>query len=275
MTRHLLIEPKVDKRFLPLRCPLAFATVAFCIRRSVRKAWWCGCSVLPVHGVMTLGTDGGAPISTSQSDDLKRRLRRTMRARRAALSQAERHRYSAQITAYACDLPMYRASVTVMVYMALEREVQTTALIAHARRHHKRVVVPVVTPEGLLAVLCPTEASGFRPGPFGILEPCDLSAAVSPDEIDMVFVPGVGFDAKGVRLGYGGGYYDRFLHTLPAHTHFGGLAFHCQLVPSIPRLPHDICMPFVVTEQGVFTYDTVTAPCGHTPATGRDKGEDR
>lgn len=181
------------------------------------------------------------------------------------MSHAERQRYSAKITSYACDLPMYRASETVMLYMALAHEVQTAALIAHARRHRKRVIVPVVTPDGLLAVVCPTEASHFRPGPFGILEPRDLSAVVPPTEIDIVFVPGMGFDAKGVRLGYGGGYYDRFLRLLPAHTHFGGLAFHVQIVPSIPRLPHDICMPFVVTEQGVLTCDTKALPCEHTP----------
>jgi 5-formyltetrahydrofolate cyclo-ligase len=209
---------------------------------------------------------GDIPISTLQSREIKRRLRRSLKARRSAMSQAERQRYSAMITSYVCDLPMYRASETVMLYMALADEVQTTSLIAHARRHHKRVVVPVVTPNGLLAVVCPTEASHFRPGPFGILEPRDLSAVVPLTEIDSVFVPGIGFDAKGVRLGYGGGYYDRFLRLLPAHTHFGGLAFHVQIVPSIPRLSHDICMPFVVTEQGVRTYDTTAAPCENTPA---------
>jgi len=189
-----------------------------------------------------------------------------LKARRAAIPPAERHRHSAAITAYVCELPLYRASETVMLYMALAHEVQTTTLIAHARRHHKRVIVPVVTSDGLVTVVCPTEASHFHPGPFGILEPRDLSVVVSPSEIDLVLVPGVGFDTRGARLGYGGGYYDRFLRLLSARTHFGGLAFHAQIVPSIPRLPHDVCMPFVVTEQGVLTCDMVPAPCQHTPA---------
>jgi 5-formyltetrahydrofolate cyclo-ligase len=189
-----------------------------------------------------------------------------LNARRAALPLAERHHYSAVITAYVCDLPIYRASQTVMLYLALAHEVQTTDLIAHARRQHKRVIIPVVTPDGLLTVECPTEASHFRPGPFGILEPRDRSAVVPPGEIDLVLVPGVGFDTQGVRLGYGGGYYDRFLGLLTAHTSFGGLAFHTQIVPSIPRLPHDICMPFVVTERGVLTCDTVETPRDDTPA---------
>lgn len=196
---------------------------------------------------------GDVPISILQSHDIKRRLRRLLKAQRAALPETERQRNSAVITSHVCDLPLYRASETVMLYMALPHEVQTAVLIAHARQHHKRVIVPVVTPEGLQAVVCPTEAAHFRPGPFGIPEPRDLSAVVPLTEIDIVLVPGVGFDAQGVRLGYGGGYYDRFLRLLATHTYFGGLAFHTQIVPSIPRLPHDICMPFVVTEQGVLT----------------------
>lgn len=217
-------------------------------------------------GRWRLAPVGDIPISTTQNHDIKRRLRRLLKARRSALPEAERHRYSALITAHVCDLPMYRTSHTVMLYMALSHEVETAALIAHARHHHKRVIVPVVTPDGLLAVACPTETSHFRPGPFGILEPRDLSAVVPPTEIDIVFVPGVGFDTHGMRLGYGGGYYDRFLRLLSADAHFGGLAFHTQIVPSIPRLPHDIRMLFVVTEQGLLTYDMPETPCGHTPA---------
>ncbi len=161
---------------------------------------------------------------------------------------------------------MYRASDTVMLYMALSHEVQTAALITHARRHDKRVLIPLVTPTGLSAVVCPTEAAHFRCGPFGILEPRDASAAVPPAEIDLVLVPGVGFDVAGTRLGYGGGYYDRFLRLLPACAHVCGLAFHTQILPSIPQLPHDIRMPMVVTEQGIHTYNTVRPPIADTPA---------
>ncbi len=210
---------------------------------------------------------GDIPISTLQSQDRKRCLRRLLKARRDALSQADRLRYSAMITAYVCDLPMYRASGTVMLYMALSHEVQTAALIAHARRHDKRVLIPTVAPGGLLAMVCPTEDAHFRRGPYGILEPRDTSAVVPPTEIDLVLVPGVGFDAQGTRLGYGGGYYDRLLRLLPAHAHFCGLAFHTQILPFIPQLPHDIRMPMVVTEQGIHAYNTVRPLIADTPAT--------
>jgi 5-formyltetrahydrofolate cyclo-ligase len=170
--------------------------------------------------------------------------------RRALLSPAQIGLYSAAITAQVCSMPAFSASQTVMAYIALPQEVQTADLIEYARRHHKRVVVPVVTAQGLLAVECPSQPRDFRRGAYGILEPRDRSAIVPPAEIAWVLVPGVGFDPEGNRLGYGAGYYDRFLNELPATAVYGGIAFHLQMVSHIPSLSHDVPMQFVVTEQG-------------------------
>jgi len=147
-------------------------------------------------------------------------------------------------------MPAFSTSQTVMAYMALPQEVQTADLITHARRHHKRVAVPVVTAQGLLAVECPSQPGDFQRGVYGILEPRDQSAIVPPAEIACVLVPGVGFDPYGNRLGYGAGYYDRFLNQLPATAVYGGVAFHLQMVSHIPSMAHDVPMQFVVTEQG-------------------------
>lgn len=150
-----------------------------------------------------------------------------------------------------------------MVYMALQQEVQTAAIAATARQQQKRVVLPVIRDRLLRVVDCPAEATQLRPGPHGILEPSETYTLVPPAEIDCVLVPGVGFDASGGRLGFGQGYYDRFLCQLPSTTSYGGLAFHIQMVPWVPRLAHDICMHFMVTEQGA-------KPCRHTLPQGRD-----
>jgi 5-formyltetrahydrofolate cyclo-ligase len=154
-------------------------------------------------------------------------------------------------------MPIFQTSQTIMVYMALSHEVQTAALIAAARQHQKRIVIPVVKGRELVVVVCPTEAVQLQPGPYGILEPREVHPSVPPREIDCVFVPGVGFDVRGARLGFGQGYYDRFLSQLPSTTAYGGLAFHLQIVPCVPHMAHDVRMQFVVTEQGVI-------PCRHT-----------
>jgi 5-formyltetrahydrofolate cyclo-ligase len=172
-------------------------------------------------------------------------------------------------------MPIFQVSQTIMVYMALSHEVQTTAMITAARQHQKRVVIPVVRGRELVVAVCPTEAAHLQPGPYGILEPCEVYTIVPPQEIDCIFVPGVGFDVRGARLGFGQGYYDRFLRQLPSTTAYGGLAFHVQIVPCVPHMEHDVRMQFVVTEQGVI-------PCRHTLSygpprwtVGQDEGEER
>jgi 5-formyltetrahydrofolate cyclo-ligase len=150
-----------------------------------------------------------------------------------------------------------------MVYMALPYEVQTAAIVATAQQQQKRVVLPVIRDRLLVVVDYPAETVQLRPGPHGILEPSETHTIVSPAEIDCVLVPGVGFDASGGRLGFGQGYYDRFLSQLPSTASYVGLAFHIQMVPWVPRLWHDVRMHFMVTEQGV-------KPCKHTLPQGRD-----
>lgn len=158
---------------------------------------------------------------------------------------------SAAIAMHACAMPAFRDSQTVMLYMARPQEVQTTALLAASRQQGKRVAVPVVKPCGLVAAELPAGQLQFQPGPFGILEPAVSAATISPADLNCVLVPGVAFDRRGARLGFGKGYYDQFLCRLPATTHVCGLAFSLQIVQHVPDMPHDIRMQSLVTEQGV------------------------
>lgn len=138
-----------------------------------------------------------------------------------------------------------------MVYMALPQEVQTVQIIAHARRLQKRVAVPVVRGNSLAAVELPDDPAQLRHGRFGILEPYGgIHGIIPPEEIGYIVVPGVAFDYRGGRLGFGKGCYDRFLRQLPATTYRCGLAFAIQVTPCVPQTSHDICMHGIVTEQG-------------------------
>lgn len=88
------------------------------------------------------------------------------------------------------------------------------------------------------------QAHSRSPEPIGHEIPAD------PKEINVVIVPMIAFDSAGHRLGYGAGYYDRFLSRNP-HMKKIGVAFSCQEVDSIPADKNDICMDFVVTEKGI------------------------
>jgi 5-formyltetrahydrofolate cyclo-ligase len=183
-------------------------------------------------------------------------LRRHLLAQRTMLTPAEIEQYSTVIAAYVCALPAFCVSHTVMVYMALPQEVQTRQIITQARQSQKRVAVPVIRGQELVAVALSEAPTQLRRGRFGILEPCGTPRVIYPQEIGCIAVPGIAFDARGGRLGFGKGYYDRFLRQLPATTYRCGLAFGIQVVPCVPQAPHDICMHGIVTEQGYI-------PCMH------------
>ena len=165
------------------------------------------------------------------------------------LTVAHVQQKSMQIAAGMYTLPAFQASPTVMVYMALNQEVQTADIIAEARRQNKRVVVPVVRGSTLIAVDLPAAPEQLRRGRFGILEPRSWKIVVQPGDIPFVIVPGIAFDRQGGRLGFGNGYYDRFLQQVPASTFSCALAFAMQIVPEVPRMAHDVRMHGIMTEQ--------------------------
>lgn len=183
--------------------------------------------------------------------EAKARLRRRMLAQRAWLSPAAIHQKSLTIAAQLRVVTAFHTSHTVMVYLALGHEVQTAPIIKEAQRLDKRLVVPVVAGTELVAVELPSDHTQLRRGAYGILEPLATAPAVRPEDIHCVLVPGVAFDRRGGRLGFGKGFYDRFLPQLPAITRWYGLAFALQIVPCVPLMPHDIRMHGVITERGL------------------------
>ena len=187
----------------------------------------------------------------------KAELREPLLAQRAMLTPAEIEQHSTVIAAHVCALPAFCVSHTVMVYMALPQEVQTRQIITQARQSQKCIAVPVIRGQDLVAVALSEEPAQLRRGCFGILEPCETQRIIHPQEIDCIAVPGIAFDAHGGRLGFGKGYYDRFLRQLPATTYRYGLAFGIQVIQCVPQASHDICMHGIVTELGCI-------PCTHT-----------
>ncbi len=179
----------------------------------------------------------------------KAHLRRCLLSKRAAFTALEVQKKSAGIATRICALSTFRTSQTIMVYMALAQEVQTARIIVEAKRQNKRIVAPVVQGPMLAAVELSLDSVPLCRGPYGIFEPRWSGHVVPPEEIPFVVVPGIAFDRQGGRLGFGKGYYDRFLQRMPDTAYYCGLAFAMQIVPRVPRMEHDVCMHGVVTEQ--------------------------
>ncbi len=136
-----------------------------------------------------------------------------------------------------------------MDYSSFGSEVDTWALLEHLSNHDVRVILPRV--EGpVIAAIAYRPGDPVRPAPFGALEPSD-GEIVPPEEIDVVIVPGLAFDRAGHRLGYGGGFYDRFLGRLRPDAVTIGVAFSDQIVDEAPHGPKDRSVDIVVTEHGI------------------------
>ena len=181
---------------------------------------------------------------TADRSGLRRRARRI----RDAIPPADRARLSAQVCDRARRLLAGAGAKTVMAYVSFRSEVETAGLIAELRDSH-RLAAPRVAAAGTMQARLLTGRALVR-SRMGIMEPPATAAVVAPESIDAVLVPGLAFDATGFRLGYGGGYYDRFL-TRCARAVRIGLAFEAQMVDSVRPHARDERLHHIVTERRV------------------------
>lgn len=141
------------------------------------------------------------------------------------------------------QLAEFKRAEYIMFYLATKEEVQTQPMIDEALKIGKKILVPVILKgeNRIIASRIEDLKGELAPGPHGILQPRDVCIRkVPPEKIDLAVVPGLAFDRQNRRLGRGGGYYDRFLVSLPADIPRIGLAFDFQLVEALPALSHDI-----------------------------------
>jgi 5-formyltetrahydrofolate cyclo-ligase len=191
---------------------------------------------------------------TTAIRDRKQYIRRSIRAVRRGLSEAERLARSHRIWERVIALSCYQQARIVLGYMAFDHEVLTDGLMQQAMASGKQIVLPMVQADREGMTLYAIEdlehdvVSGYR----GILEPRPRhTRAVVPEALELVLLPGVAFDLRGGRLGFGAGFYDRLLSRLPRHIPTVGLAFDFQVIPRLPSQPHDIMLDVIVTERGV------------------------
>ena len=175
----------------------------------------------------------------------KQELRKKLKRIRALIPKDEARAKSLELTKTITGSEAYRRSESVMTYVSFGSEVQTQALMEQVLTDKKKLFVPICDVD--LKVMFPVEIGSFDQleiGSYGILEPKKelLESGVlkigDKTDIDLAIVPVLGFDKHGGRLGYGGGYYDRFLEGYTGVS--VGIAFSECLVESVPAEKHDI-----------------------------------
>ncbi|HAG09267.1 MAG TPA: 5-formyltetrahydrofolate cyclo-ligase [Desulfotomaculum sp.] len=184
----------------------------------------------------------------------KNDLRKKVLTLRKSLSINEVEEKSTLVLSNLLTLAAYQYAGTLMTYVDFQNEVGTKKLIDESLKRDKRVAVPFTDVANcrLIPSLLQHSWTELVPGTWGILEPApDRLHPLKPEDLDLVVVPGIAFDFKGNRLGYGGGFYDRFLPQTRPDTVILALAFEFQIYPEICNRPHDYRMHFVVTEKRI------------------------
>lgn len=189
-------------------------------------------------------------MSGTELKRAKRAIRREVLAARDVLAPDERARRSARIADRAVSLPEIQSAATAMAFWSFGSEVDTGPLIARLHHRDVRVLLPRIASGEI-------EARIYVPGDpvtrtvFGAFEPAN-GEALEPNAIDVIFTPAVAFDRAGRRVGYGGGFYDRFFRLTRDGAVRVGIGFQLQLVDgALPAGHADLRVDLVVTESEV------------------------
>jgi 5-formyltetrahydrofolate cyclo-ligase len=175
-------------------------------------------------------------------------IRAAALAARRALSPEAVAAKSAAITQRVRALDAFRTAPCVLSYVASkDNEADTHVLIDGLLREGRPVLVPVARPKGVMIWSALHDWDDLAEGRFGILEPrAECLRPTTPPPRSICLVPGVAFSEDGYRIGYGGGYFDRFLATFDGLAI--GLAFREQMIPPWLPDPHDVAVGIVITD---------------------------
>lgn len=181
-------------------------------------------------------------------EKLKKDLRKIMKEKREKLKADNKEKYDITIFHNLIHSDEYKKARTIFIYVSYNNEADTHRIICHALENNKIVCVPKVISkaEGMKAV----EIKSFMdliPGSYGILEP-GSNCFMDEKDIDLVILPGLAFDSDGGRLGYGAGFYDRFLCSVREDAMLVGLSYKFQVVEKVPMDSHDYYIKKIITD---------------------------
>ena len=180
----------------------------------------------------------------------KQMLRSAGKQKRAALADPDAD--CAILRALLCT-EAFRESDLVLCYVSVASEADTRALLSHCFAVGRRVAVPRCEPKGVMRFHEVRSLQSLRPSPLGIPEPDADLPVPEFGKKTLCIVPGLLFDLCGHRIGYGGGYYDRFLAAFPGKTI--GLCHEALLCRALPHEPFDCPVQCIITEQRILTIE--------------------
>lgn len=178
----------------------------------------------------------------------KKDIRKNTLLKRDNISESIKSEWDGIIFEKLISSSFYKNSKDIFVFVSFRSEVDTHKIIKNALMDGKNIYVPKVISkdEGMKAYKIKS-LEDMEVGYYGILEPKSCCQEISPNFIDLVIIPGAAFDKNGGRIGYGGGYYDRFLPLLRGSVKKIAIAYKLQVIDSVPMEEKDIRVDEIIT----------------------------
>ena len=177
---------------------------------------------------------------------MKAALRKQVLQEMKAISQTQKVAMDEALTEWLLQHPFYQEANTIATYLSFPHEFQTQELIEQALKDGKKVLIPKTYPKGRMDFVVYHPQQLVKTS-FGLLEPKGELEVVDASQIDLIHVPGLAFTTEGYRIGYGGGYYDRYLEHFTGHSM--STIYPCQIQDFIPE-KQDIPVQEVLIDEG-------------------------
>ncbi|MGP0471760.1 5-formyltetrahydrofolate cyclo-ligase [Streptococcus sp. 1453] len=176
---------------------------------------------------------------------MKAELRKKILQEMKALSQEQKQAIDQALIERLLQHPFYQEAKVIATYLSFPHEFQTQELLEQALKDGKKVLIPKTYPKGRMDFVVYDPQQLVKTS-FGLLEPQGNLEVVDASQIDLIHVPGLAFTMKGYRIGYGGGYYDRYLEQFSGHTL--STVYPCQIRDFSPE-NHDIPVQEVLIDE--------------------------
>lgn len=179
----------------------------------------------------------------------KKEIRKEIIKKRDTIKIEEKIEKDKAIRGLLKELDLYKNSINIFIYVGFGSEIDTSIFIDDFIKDNKRIFIPKtnISKKEMNAVEI-TDLNALEKNKYGILEPKDDNQIINKNDIDLVILPGVAFDISGSRIGYGGGYYDKYLMDIKDSIPKVALAYDFQLLEDIPVEEHDIKADYIITE---------------------------
>ena len=185
------------------------------------------------------------------SQGLKADLRKSLRQRRGSLSPSQQHAAAKTLIHSITKLPAWASTKHIAMYLATDGEIETGPLEAIARNADKEIFLPTIVEGKRLEFARWETGVKLINNRYGIPEPPPTAAHCPPSHLNVIFLPLVGWDLSGGRLGMGGGYYDRTLSVTEGPL-LVGLAHECQQEDKIPCENWDVALDYIATDTALY-----------------------